>query len=217
MGSKPPGRLRVLIAVTQRSLRLGLRLLLSAEQDFEVVGEATDRRHTLLKIESLRPDALILSLILPRHDVAEFVRHVTQSRPATRVILMQTQPHSSTQSLAAVADQIVHAVRDAASHYEAISVPIADGEPQGLERSRRRTDSDAYRALTPREHEVLIMAAGGMSSAETAHRLGISPRTAETHRARVMKKLGLHRRADLVRYVIARGILPPDPERTPDT
>jgi two-component system, NarL family, response regulator NreC len=206
---------RVLIAVTQRSLRQGARLLLAAEPEFEVVGEATNRRQALQLMESLRPDALILSLILPSRDVVEFVEQVRRLSPRTRVVSMQTQPQTTSLSLAMVADQIVQAVRDATLHHDSISVPLPAGDPVATQQSLRDTNSDAFRALTPREREVLIMTAGGMSSVETGRRLGISPRTAETHRARVMNKLGLHRRADLVRYVIARGILPPEPERTP--
>lgn len=206
--------MRILIAITQQSLRQSARLLLASEPDFEVIGESATRTQALKRIESLQPDILVLSLILPNHDLRDFLQRLKAISPQTRVISMQAHPHASGISLAAVADQLIHAVRTAGSNSHTITVPLPDGVRLGLEPPRSVEDPGAFHALTPREREVLIMTAGGLSSAEAAQRLGISPRTVETHRARVMNKLGLHRRADLVRYVIAQGILPTDPEET---
>jgi DNA-binding NarL/FixJ family response regulator len=103
---------------------------------------------------------------------------------------------------------LVLAVREAASGRRYLSPPLSDRAIEAYQEKAKASALDNYETLTTREREVLQLAAEGNTSSEIAARLGISPRTAETHRTHLMHKLGLHTQADLIRYALRRGIIP---------
>jgi DNA-binding NarL/FixJ family response regulator len=110
----------------------------------------------------------------------------------------------------ASATELLHAVRAVRTGRRYLSPPLSEAAVELYTARARAGGADPYDRLTAREREVLHLTAEGLSSTAISERLGISSRTAETHRANAMSKLGLHNRADLVRYAMARGLLPVD-------
>src|SRR5207245_1049854 len=110
----------------------------------------------------------------------------------------------------ASAGELFRAIREVVAGRRYLMPPLSEAAIKEYDRESSTDDADAYDSLTAREREVLHMAAEGLSSTEIAERLGISSRTAETHRANLMRKLAIHRRADLVRYALERGLVPFD-------
>ena len=106
------------------------------------------------------------------------------------------------------ADELILAVREVAAGRSFLSPPLSEKIVEGYLKSRNGAVLDPYDTLTTREREVLYLVAGGLSNAEIADKLFVSPRTVETHRANLMRKLNLHNHAELIRYAIRRGILP---------
>jgi DNA-binding NarL/FixJ family response regulator len=208
---------RVLIAVMRRSVRQGVRLLLGAQSDLEVAGEAEDRAGALTLARKLHPAVVVVDLILPGLEYVEFLRQVHLASPRTRVVVLKTPADGSGLTEAPVAHGLIRAVRDAAARRKPAHIPLPAAVVDVRDPKSQALGKASNEDLTPREQEVVLMAAAGLSSTETARRMGISPRTVESHRTRAMRKLGLHRRAELVRYAVVRGMLPPDRGGSGDT
>lgn len=201
-------------------VRQGLRALLETEPDFRVVGEAGDGPEAVHLVERLQPDVLVLDLMLPGLSGLEVARLVRQGSPKTRVLILSMYADEAYVLRAlkngaagyalkdSSAADLVQAVREVARGQRYLSPPLSE---RAIERYAQRAEGvteDSYETLTTREREVLHLAAEGHTTAEIAARLGISPRTAETHRANLMHKLGIHTQTDLVRYALRRGIIP---------
>ena len=209
----------IVLADHHHLIRESVRSLLETEKDFKVVGEVADGLKVVRLVERLKPRVLIVALAMPGLNSFEVTLRVRQRSPETAVILL---------SMHAGDQYVIQALRSGASGYvgtQARSVDlirairkVAAGErylrgPKSqrsmdawLQRTRPRT-LDPYDALTGREREVFNLVAEGHSSARIANRLSISRRTAEAHRANVMRKLHLTNQIDLVRFAMARGIL----------
>jgi len=200
-------RVRVLIAVMRRAERQAVRLLLGAQPDLDVVGETGERAHALALAGTLKPNVMVVDLILPGLESLELLGHLNSASPQTRVIILRMPADVSDVARVSVADRLLHAVRSAAAEKNPVRVPMPVAIVDVPETTTRALRSEPFEKLTPREREVVLMAAEGLSSTETARRLGISPRTVETHRSQAMRKIGVHRRADLVRYAALHGIL----------
>ena len=202
-------------------VRQGLRALLETEPDFRIVGEAGDGPEAVHLVERLQPDVLVLDLMLPGLSGLEVTRLVRQGSPQTRVLILSMYADEAYVLRAlkngaagyvlkdSSAADLVQAVREVAGGRRYLSPPLSE---RAIERYAQRAETsiqeDSYETLTTREREVLHLAAEGHTSAEIAARLGISPRTAETHRANLMRKLGLESQTDLIRYALRRGIVP---------
>ncbi|HTY97212.1 MAG TPA: response regulator transcription factor [Solirubrobacteraceae bacterium] len=204
--------IRVVLADDQMLVRRSLRMLLDAESDVEVVAEAADHMTTVRHLHGHEPDVLVLDLRMSDGSGVETVRSLCARVPQTRIVVltMADDPAFAQRALAAgacgfvvkeLADtELVRAVRAAAAGEEYVSPAVAV-----------RLDA-LHRALTDnklsqREVEVLRLIALGHTSVEIAQRLHLSPRTIETHRAHIHKKLGLKTRAELVRYALRRGLI----------
>ena len=214
------GKVTVALADDHRVVRDGLRLVLQADAELEVVGEAGDGRAAVELVERVSPDVLVLDLMMPGLGGIEVLRQVTRRSPKTRVVVLSMHADESyvVQALGqgaaayvlkdASATELLHAVHAVRTGRRYLSPPLSEA---AVDRYVRRAAAggapDPYERLTAREREVLHLTAEGLSSTAIADRLGISSRTAETHRANVMAKLGLHNRADLVRYAMARGLV----------
>jgi two-component system response regulator NreC len=196
----------------------GLRALLEAQPGLAVVGDATDGLRVLSLVERLKPDVLVLDLMMPGLGGFDVTRRVAKRFPKTRVVILSMYSSEA---------HVVEALRSGASGYvlkdaNAEELMTAIHEASGGRRyvstpfSNDRIDSylnrpaaiDPYGTLTAREREVLHLVAEGLTSGDIARRLFISPRTAESHRANLMRKLGLRSRTDLVRFALQRGIVP---------
>ncbi len=204
---------RVLLADDHLIVRQGLKVLLQRE-GFEIVGEAADGQQAVRLARDRRPDVAILDFTMPVLNGLDAAREILRSCPRTRVILLTMHTE----------DRYVHeALRVGVSGYVVKSQASADLVRAIREVSRdmtylsprvSRTVVQAYLAksdvpdpLTPREREVLRLVAEGKTTKEVAAILGISVKTAEAHRIRVMKKLETHNTASTVRYAIRQGLV----------
>lgn len=215
-------RTTIVLADDHPVVRQGLRVLLEAEPDFAIVGEAADGLEVAPLVERLKPNVLVLDLMLPGLNGLEVTRQVHQRTPQTRVIILSMYGNEAyvLEALrkgaagyvlkAASGAELVRGVREVLAGRRYLSPPLSDSAVEAYVERAKTAPLDAYETLTTREREVLHLAAEGRSNTEVAARLGISARTAETHRANLMRKLGLHSQTELVRYALRRGILPPE-------
>jgi DNA-binding NarL/FixJ family response regulator len=199
-------------------VRQGLRVLLDAEPDFEVVGDVGDGLAAVQMVEQLKPDVLVLDLMLPGLHGLEVASQVSRHVPQTRVVVLSMHRAESyvLQALRngasgyvlkeADASEVVHAVREVIAGRRYLSPPLSQ---RAIESYLSKTDEslDLYDTLTDREREVLQLVAEGCSTSHIAERLFISPRTVEGHRSRLMRKLGLHTYFDVIRLALRRGII----------
>lgn len=212
----------ILLADDHNIVRQGLRALLQSEPHFHLVGEASDGIEAVRLAERLKPDVLITDMMMPGMNGLEVTRQVTKILPHIRVIIlsMYTNDAYVVEALKngalgyvlkdSQASDLIQAVREVIAGQRYLSPPLSE---RALELYMRKVESvpeDPYELLTTREREVLQLVAEGRTSSEIANRLFISPRTAEGHRANLMRKLGLQNNADLIRFALKRGILPLD-------
>jgi two-component system, NarL family, response regulator NreC len=210
----------IVLADDHHLIRQGVRALLETEADFSVVGEASDGLQAAELVERLKPNILVVDFIMPGLNGMEVARRVKQCSTKTGVLLLSMYTNESYVLEAfrngatgyvlkdSTAEDLVRAVRQVAAGQHYLSAPLSERAIESYVQNARGGKSDLYETLTAREREVLQLAAEGRSSREIAARLFISPRTAETHRANLMHKLGLHGQTDLIRYALKRGILP---------
>jgi DNA-binding NarL/FixJ family response regulator len=212
---------RILLADDQQVMRQALRCLLEREADLQVVGETSDGLEVLSMVARLKPDVLITEVAMPSLYGLEITRRVREQAPGTGVVVLSRYPHEwyVTEALRrgalgyvvkhGDAAELVRAVRLAARGRRYLGAPLSDDSIDiWLARAASAT-TDPYETLTGREREILQLVAEGHSSTAIARRLAISARTAEAHRANVMRKLRLRNQAALIRYALALGLLAP--------
>lgn len=204
--------IRVVLADDHEMMRRSLRLLLDGEDEVEVVAEANDISAVARHVEEHQPHVLVLDLNMPRGSSIEAIGRLRERAPETHIVVitMEENPVFAQRAFAAGAigfvakdlaeAELLEAIRTAARGEEFVSPRIA----AGLEALHRSLTDDA---LSAREVEVLRLIALGHTSVEVACKLRLSPRTVETHRAHIHRKLGLATRAELVRYALRRGLL----------
>lgn len=214
----------IVLADDHTVMRQGLRALLEAEPGFSVVGETADGLEVARLVERLGPDVLIVDVMMPGLSGLEATRQVRQRAPRTRVLVLSMYRNEAFVLEAlrngasgyvlkdASAADLVQAVRAVMAGRRYLSPAISERAIEAYVELAKAGTLDPYATLTPREREILHLAAEGYGNPEIAARLAISPRTAETHRANLMRKLGLQSQTDLVRYAVRRGILPTEPE-----
>lgn len=211
----------VVLADDHPIVRQGLRTLLEQDAQCQVVGEATDGLTAIELITRLQPNIAILDVQMPDLDGLEVARRVATGSPDTRVIMLSM--HSDEPYVldalrhgalgyvlkGSATTDLVGAVRAVTAGQRFLSAPLADRALDAYARDAVATGRapDRYDLLTSREREVLQLASQGLTNAEIGGRLAISPRTAETHRANLLRKLGLQSQTDLVRFATNRGLL----------
>ena len=212
----------IMLADDHPIVRQGLKALLESEQNFHLVGEAGDGLEAVRLAIRLKPDVLITDVMMPGLNGLEVTRQVTKSLPQTRVVIlsMYTDDSYVLEALKngaagyvlkdSQATDLVQAIREVASGKRYLSPPLSERELELYARRFESVTADPYELLTTREREVLQLVAEGRTSSEIAQQLFISPRTAEGHRANLMRKLGMQNNAELVRYALKRGIVPLD-------
>ena len=212
---------RIILADDHPVVRRGLAGLLAAEAGMEIVAEAVDGPGVLVAVQREQPDILLLDLMMPGLGGLEVLRRVRGLSPATRVIVFSMHGVEAYVLEAfrggamgyvlkdAAGTDLVKAIQEVRTGRRYLSPPLSERAVAALMEKESDTEAGALDILTPREREVLHLAAEGHSSHAIAERLFISPRTAETHRTNLMRKLGLHSQGDLVRYALERGLFPP--------
>ena len=208
--------IRVLLADKHEITRRGLRVILESQPDIAVVGEVDDGLAVLPLVQQLHPDALVIDLMMPGLSGMDVAREIADHDLQTRVVMLSTQTANA---------YVAEALRSGASGYvlkdssgedlvQAVQQVVAGRRylsPKLTDQAIDAFASDPYMSedipLTKREMEIMYLLVKGHRNAEIADKLSISPRTAETHRANILRKLGLRTQTDLVRYAIQRGLI----------
>jgi two-component system, NarL family, response regulator NreC len=208
--------IRIVVVDDHAVVRTGLRLLLDAEADFEVVGEAGDARAAVFEVRAQKPDVILLDVVMPGESGIEALPKLKHEAPDARVLVlsMQDDPRYVREAFAAGANgyvlkeaadaEVVAAVREIAGGGSYVH-PALGARMVAADAAAQAKQS--ANPLSAREEEVLRLLALGHTNQEIAGLLFISVRTAETHRAHIMQKLGLASRAELVRHALAQGLL----------
>ncbi len=223
-GDPPPAPsepITVLLADDHTIFRQGLRRLLDENPRIKVVGETSDGRETLDEVRTLGPKVVLMDITMPGLSGLEATRRIRRTAPGTQVLILSV--HAEEEFVARAlesgavgyvlkdirAPDLFEAIESAARGERYLSSLIAEtivSEYVRLRKDRADTESP-FRILTAREREILRLLTEGKSSKEIAADLKVSPKTVETHRANIMRKLDIHNIADLVRYAISRGIV----------
>lgn len=211
----------LVIADDHPVVRQGLQTLLSQEPDFLIVGEASDGLQTIEMVKRLKPAVLILDLMMPDINGIEVTRRVKKCSPKTHILILSMYSNEAyvLETLRNGAQGyvlkdspgniLVHAIREVLAGRRYLSPPLSERAMDTYIQAIKPSDLDPHEMLTARERDVFNMAATGYSNAEIAQRLSISIRTVESHRANLMRKIGLHSQTELVRYALQRDILLP--------
>jgi two-component system response regulator NreC len=207
---------RVLLVDDHAVVRAGLRRVLEAEPDIEVVGEAGTARDAVLEARATKPDVILLDIVMPGESGVDVLPRLLKEAPGTKVLVlsMQDDPRYVREAFAAGASgyvlkeaadsEVVGAAREVAAGGRYLHPALGARVISAEEEARAAMEADP---LSDREREVLRLLALGHTNQEIAKMLYISVRTTETHRAHIMQKLRLKTRAELVRYALAHGLL----------
>ena len=201
-------RTRILIADDHEVVRRGIRTLIESRSAWEICGEAATGKEAVEKTARLKPDIVLLDITMPEHSGLEAIPEILEAHPETRILVltMHDSGRIASRALAAGASGLVlksDAARDLIRALEAIGKKKPFLSPNVTkilvnEFRKNSEGSPSIDALTSREIEVLKLLAVGRSNKEIAAELGISPRTVDAHRARIMDKLNLHTLSELV-------------------
>ena len=214
--SRKPVTTKILIVDDHAVVRSGLRMLLDDQEDLEVVGEAGDMRGAVFEARSLKPDVILMDVVMPGDDGIAATAAVLREVPDAKVLVLSMQDDARYvhEAFAAGASgyvlkeaahtELVGAVREVAGGGRYVHPELGARLVAAQAEDRAKAEADP---LSDREREVLRMLALGHTNQEIAKRLYLSVRTVETHRAHVMQKLRLETRAELVHYALEQGLL----------
>ena len=200
-------------------VRSGIRLLLDRQEDIEVIGEAGNAKDALFRARALKPDVILLDVVMPGESGVEVLPRLLEESPETKVLVlsMQDDPSYVREAFAAGAqgyvlkeaadEEVASAVREIAKGGRYVHPTLGARMVAAEADERAAAEADP---LSEREREVLRLLALGHTNQEIAQQLYISVRTAESHRAHIMQKLRLATRAELVRYALSQGLLTDD-------
>jgi DNA-binding NarL/FixJ family response regulator len=213
--------MRIVLADDHHLVRKGIRALLEALPDVEVVGEAGDGRTAMELIEKRRPDVAVLDITMPGLNGLEVAARAAKEVPGTKVLLLSMHAGEAYVAQALRAGVAGYLLKDAADDELALALKaVARGDVylspqisrQVVERLARAADSepDPLSGLTSRQREILQLVAEGNSSKQVAAELGISVKTVEAHRTQIMERIGVRDVTGLVRFAIRVGLISPD-------
>jgi DNA-binding NarL/FixJ family response regulator len=211
---------RVLIADDHDVVRQGVRAVLEPEPEWIVCGEASSGREAVAKAVELRPEVVVLDISMPELNGLEATRQIRAAVPAKILILtVHESDQVVTEVLAAGADgyvlktdagrKLVEAIRALLLHQQFFTDQVRAVATRSAGRRRGPPLRRGPRRLTPRQREVLQLLTEGKSNKEVGAALGMTTKTAETHRTQIMAKLNLHSMSELVRYAIRNRIIEP--------
>jgi DNA-binding NarL/FixJ family response regulator len=208
--------IRVVIADDHTILREGLKQLLQASDDFEVVGEAGDGHEVLREVRGREFDVLLLDMSMPGKSGMELIKQVKAEKPKLRILVLSMHEEhqyavrairsgaSGYLTKESAATQLVTAIRKVAGGGAFISAEVA--EQLALSSMPHHAEGPAHASLSDREYQVFRLLVEGEAVSEIAVKLNLSIKTVSTHKARLMEKLGIDNAADLVRYAMKHGL-----------
>jgi two-component system, NarL family, response regulator NreC len=203
-------------------LRQGIRLLIQSDPDLELIGETGDGQEALELVKNLKPDVLVLDLMMPSLNGLEVMRELKRRQTSTKIVVLSMHSKEAyvLEALRAGASAYVlkessaqelnRAIHEAYAGRYYLCPPFDEMAINAYVQKTDESKLDLYDTLTPREREVFRFTAQGLTSNEIGNRLNISPRTVEVHRFNMMHKLNLNSQAEVARFAITRGILEVD-------
>ncbi len=215
----------ILIVDDHPLFREGLKTIIERETGYDVVGEAGDGRKALRLCKELKPDLALVDMSLPDLSGIQLTSQLRKISPVTRIMIVSMHSKVDYIVRAFQAGAAGYVVKESASNRLMLGIDsVLRGEffmdssvshkvvkrLIGFQEKESEVTDAAYETLTPREQEILVLLAEGLSKEEAAERLFISPKTVENHRTRIMSKLNLHNPVDLVRYATKLGLIDVD-------
>jgi DNA-binding NarL/FixJ family response regulator len=209
-------KIKVLLVDDHAILRDGIRALLDLKDDLEIVGEASEGKEAVEKAKELAPDVVVMDIAMPGIDGLEATRRIKKKYPQIQVLVL-TQHDDKEYVLSAIkagasgyvpkralGSELVSAIR-AVQKGESFLYPSAAAAL--IEKYREQAEVEPYDHLTSREREVLTLIAEGQTSRQIAEKLFVSIKTVQGHRTKIMEKLDIHNRAELVKYAVRKGLV----------
>ena len=210
--------LRILIVDDHGLVRHGARAILDSRHGWRVVGEAANGREAVQKAIELKPDVAVVDIGMPELDGVEVARQIREAVPDTKVLVLTM--HESVQMVQRALDAgargyilksdlmdcLAKAVKAIAEGKRFLTPRVCEIVLEGFLNTRHQQWKRAGARITPRESEIVGLLGEGETNKEVAAQLGITVRTVETHRAKIMLKLGLHSLAELIHYALRQGI-----------
>ena len=212
---------RIMIADDHAVVREGLRMILEASGDMNVVGEALDGREAIEKAVALKPDVIIMDISMPEMNGIEATRTICERLPAVKIIILSmhhtnehifraiqagARAYLLKESAGASVAKAIHAVMKGQLYFGA----GVEAPPKMTLSGKKSRSASPLESLSRREREVLQLVVEGQTSAEIAEVLSLSPKSVETYRSRLMLKLGVSNIPALVKYTLLHGITPAD-------
>ncbi len=221
MADKNKPRIRILIVDDHTVLRAGLKMLLNAEEDMVVIGEAADAVQGAEQVAELQPDVVLLDISMPGASGLDYLRAMKQKAPDSLFIILTMHNDEGYLRMALAAGASGYVLKQAANSdlLAAIRVVNQGGtylhpshkmalfEVHSAEPSAKPQEEEDYNRLSPREKEILRLIAIGYTNRQAADELYLSEKTIETYKSRLMTKLGFHSRIELVRYALRLGLI----------
>jgi two-component system response regulator NreC len=216
-------KIRLLVADDHPVVRAGLRMLLAAQPDMEVVGEAADGDAAVARALQLKPDVVVMDLAMGGMDGLAATREIVNRLPHTKIVVLTMHDNEEYLRQALDAGATGYVLKEAVDTEIAVAIRVVQrgevflypsftrvllGDLIQAEEADDRSEQNGYELLSEREKEVLRLVALGDTNREIAERLFLSVRTVETYRARLMEKLNLKSRGELVRYALRKGLRP---------
>ncbi|MCL5045343.1 MAG: response regulator transcription factor [Actinobacteria bacterium] len=213
-------KIRVLLVDDHTILREGIKMLLEAQPDVEVVGEAEDGEEAVAKARALKPDVVLMDVAMPKLNGLEATRQIKKEDPGAQVLILSM--HETEEYILPIleagasgyvvkqtaAQELVSAIRAVYNGNSFLYPTVARKVIESfLRRSQPAKPDPAHDVLTERELEILKMVAEGLTNQQIAEKLFLSIKTVQAHRANIMEKLDIHDRVELVKYAIRNGLV----------
>jgi two-component system response regulator NreC len=210
--------IKIMVVDDHAVIRDGIRALVGLHDDLEVIGEASNGEEAIDKAQELAPDVVIIDIALPGIDGIETIRRIKRNDPRRKVLVLTQYDDkefvlSSVKARAdgylpkvAVSSELISAIRIVHGGESFLYPSAASALMSGY---RQQAKMDSYEYLTEREREILILTTNGHSARQIADKLIISINTVRLHQHKIMEKLGIGNRADLIKYTIRKGLMSP--------